>query len=99
MLVVIFTFLHLRNRRRKNISETVDLLHGRIPERIPYYELLKATGGYDESNLLGTGSCGSVYRGTLRDGTLVAVKVFNLQLETAFHSFEAECQVLRNIRH
>ncbi|XP_059666250.1 receptor kinase-like protein Xa21 isoform X2 [Cornus florida] len=46
-----------------------------------------------------TGSFGSVYRGTTTDGTILAIKVFNLQLEAASKSFDTECEMLRNIRH
>ncbi|XP_049370161.1 LRR receptor-like serine/threonine-protein kinase FLS2 [Solanum verrucosum] len=42
-------------------------------ERISYYELEHATEGFDESNLLGTGSFSMVYQGILKDGTLLAV--------------------------
>ncbi|XP_059624910.1 receptor kinase-like protein Xa21 [Cornus florida] len=45
------------------------------------------------------GSYGSVYRGMLQDGMSIAVKIFNLQLEVAFKSFDIECEVMRNIRH
>ncbi|CDP08228.1 unnamed protein product [Coffea canephora] len=68
-------------------------------ERVSHYELLQATDGYNKSNLLGIGSSGSVYKGTLNDGRTVAVKVFNLQLEGALKSFDVECEVLRNLRH
>ncbi|XP_009353384.2 receptor kinase-like protein Xa21 [Pyrus x bretschneideri] len=67
--------------------------------RISHLELVRATNGFHESNLLGTGGFGSVYRGTLSNGIHVAVKVFNLQLEGAFKSFERECEMLSNIRH
>lgn len=67
--------------------------------RISYYELLQATNGFSESNLLGSGSYGSVYKGVLSDGTNVAVKRFDLQVEGAFKSFDRECEVLRNLRH
>ncbi|PIN26727.1 Serine/threonine protein kinase [Handroanthus impetiginosus] len=49
--------------------------------------------------MLGIGGFSSVYKGTLRDGTLVAVKEFNMQLEGAFRSFDRECEVLRSLRH
>ncbi|KAM4125831.1 hypothetical protein ACJW30_01G342700 [Castanea mollissima] len=66
---------------------------------ISYQELCRGTNNFCESNLLGIGGFGSVYKGMLSDGTMVAVKVLNLQLEGAFKSFDAECKVLRAIRH
>ncbi|KAK4406134.1 Receptor kinase-like protein Xa21, partial [Sesamum angolense] len=72
-----------------------DGTHGRIS----YYELLRATDGYNDNNLLGRGSFGAVYKGVLDNGTILAVKVFNLEQEAAFKSFDAECEVLRNLRH
>ncbi|XP_047258845.1 receptor kinase-like protein Xa21, partial [Capsicum annuum] len=50
-----------------------------------------------ESNLIGSGSFGSAYKGVLRSGTAIAVKVFNL--DEAFKSFDTECEVLRSLRH
>ncbi|KAM7515053.1 hypothetical protein LguiA_004636 [Lonicera macranthoides] len=67
--------------------------------RVSYIELLQATNGFNESNLLGAGGVGLVYKGTLPNEVTVAIKVFNLQLEKAFKSFDVECEVLRNIRH
>ncbi|KAM3306472.1 hypothetical protein P3S67_013342 [Capsicum chacoense] len=50
----------------------------------------RATDGLSESNLIGFRSFGSVYKGVLRSGTSIAVKVFNLQLDAAFKSFDME---------
>ncbi|KAM7515174.1 hypothetical protein LguiA_004757 [Lonicera macranthoides] len=52
----------------------------------------------DGQYLAECGGVGSVYKRTL-DVVNVVVKVFNLQLEKAFKSFDVECEVLRNIRH
>ncbi|XP_077237119.1 uncharacterized protein LOC143878764 [Tasmannia lanceolata] len=68
--------------------------------RVSYGELYKATDGFSSTNLIGTGSFGSVYKGTLDDKeTVAAVKVLDLQRQGALKSFEAECNALRNIRH
>uniref|UniRef100_M1BVE3 non-specific serine/threonine protein kinase n=1 Tax=Solanum tuberosum TaxID=4113 RepID=M1BVE3_SOLTU len=40
-----------------------------------------------------------VYKGILKDGIIFAAKVFNVQLEGAFKSFDTECEILRNLRH
>ncbi|KAJ8634761.1 hypothetical protein MRB53_009028 [Persea americana] len=67
--------------------------------RITYKELAEATGGFDEGRLIGSGGFGHVYRGILRDGTVIAVKVLHLQTTNSTKSFNRECQVLKRIRH
>lgn len=102
LLVLALLFELIRHRRKRtntrlqNDEETSFKVTWR---RISYHELLRATDGFSESNLFGKGSFGSVYKGTLQDGMQVAVKVFHLELEGALKSFDAECEVLRNIRH
>ncbi|XP_058110898.1 probable LRR receptor-like serine/threonine-protein kinase At3g47570 [Magnolia sinica] len=67
---------------------------------ISYADLFKATDGFSSANLIGSGSFGSVYKGTqYQDGIVFAVKVLNLQQQGAQRSFMAECEALRNIRH
>ncbi|XP_027171445.1 receptor kinase-like protein Xa21 [Coffea eugenioides] len=92
-------FIYFRRTKKEQVASEGVLPSAATQERISYYKLLQATDGYDESNLLGTGSFGSVYKGTLDDGRIVAVKVFKLQQEGAFNSFDAECEVLRSLRH
>ncbi|XP_055828273.1 probable LRR receptor-like serine/threonine-protein kinase At3g47570 isoform X2 [Solanum dulcamara] len=89
----------IRYRRGKSVPQRADSLSVVTRERISYYELLQATDALSESNLIGSGSFGSVYKGILGSGTAIAVKVFNLQLEAAFKSFDTECEVLRSLRH
>ncbi|EYU43327.1 hypothetical protein MIMGU_mgv1a021297mg, partial [Erythranthe guttata] len=92
-------FIFVRYRRKNNTVEGIDELVPTVPERISYYELLQATEQFSETNLLGMGSFGSVYKAVLRDGNIFAVKVFNSLSKASSKSFEVECEVLRNIRH
>ncbi|KAL2467453.1 putative LRR receptor-like serine/threonine-protein kinase [Abeliophyllum distichum] len=98
LLLTGLVFLLRCQNRRKDENQTnisLDITHARIS----YDELLLATNGFSESNFLGAGSFSTVYKGLLKNETPLAVKVFNLQLEGAFKSFDTECEVLRNLRH
>ncbi|KAM3394158.1 hypothetical protein P3S68_003160 [Capsicum galapagoense] len=94
-----FVLLWIRYRRGKSAPQQADSLSTVAKEMISYYELLRATNVLSESSLFGSGSFGSVYKGVLRSGTFIAVKVFNLQLDVAFKSFDLECEVLCSLRH
>ncbi|KAL8045723.1 hypothetical protein ABFX02_08G133200 [Erythranthe guttata] len=97
--VLCLAFIFIRHRRKNKAINGIDGLVPTVSERISYYELLQATEHFSETNLLGVGSFGSVYKAVLRDGTILAVKVFNSLSEAASKCFEVECEVLRNIRH
>lgn len=92
-------FIMIRNRRKKKNVSPKDAISVPVHERISYYQLQQATKGFSGDNLIATGSFGSVYKGVLEDGTMLAIKVFNLELEGALRSFEVECEMWRNLRH
>ncbi|XWS10108.1 hypothetical protein CRYUN_Cryun39dG0047500 [Craigia yunnanensis] len=96
-LVLIFSRRRKRNTNMPADQENLQALAEW--RRVSYQELHRATNGFSDSKLLGTGSFGSVYQGTLSDGLSIAVKVFNLELKEAFKSFDIECEVLSSIRH
>ncbi|XP_021288862.1 probable LRR receptor-like serine/threonine-protein kinase At3g47570 [Herrania umbratica] len=97
--VLFIVFKRYQNKKTNPPAVTEDSLPLATWRRVSYYELLQATDGFSESNFIGSGSFGTVYRGTLQDEMTVAIKVFNLQLEGAFRSFDVECEVMRTIRH
>ncbi|KAK4485313.1 hypothetical protein RD792_007948 [Penstemon davidsonii] len=68
-------------------------------KRISYYEILRAADNLDIANLIGKGSIGSVYKGTFYNEMIYAVKVFDLDVQGAFKSFDTECQIMRSLRH
>ncbi|THF97018.1 hypothetical protein TEA_001698 [Camellia sinensis var. sinensis] len=99
LLATTFVFLLTRSRKRNKTPANYDLLPTTTPPRITYQQLFQATNGFSKSNLLGMGSFGSVYKAILEDATILAIKVFNLEVEAAFKSFDIECEIMRSIRH
>ncbi|CAI9786690.1 unnamed protein product [Fraxinus pennsylvanica] len=101
ILAVIITLLVVR-RQKLNKHATENEISLQLEwRRISYRELRDATNGFRKSNILGSGSFGTVYGGTLSDGLNIAVKVFNLESEEAraTKSFGTESQVLSTTRH
>ncbi|XP_075088551.1 uncharacterized protein LOC107780146 [Nicotiana tabacum] len=94
LVTLLFFFLFKKPKKGPVLSS-----FGESLINVSYQSLLQATNGFSEDNLIGAGSYGSVYKGTLDGGIVVAVKVLNLSRHGASKSFMAECEVLRNIRH
>ncbi|KAI3495554.1 hypothetical protein L1887_37897 [Cichorium endivia] len=59
----------------------------------------KATDGFSQSRLLGKGGQGTVYKGFLTDGTIVAVKRLNVIDEDQVEKFVNEVFILAQINH
>ncbi|QHO27333.1 putative LRR receptor-like serine/threonine-protein kinase [Arachis hypogaea] len=96
---VAFISIYLFKKKAKKLSTTsLALQYGYV--KVSYGELHQATNGFSSSNLVGTGTFGSVYRGNLvHFKRPVAVKVLNLQTHGASKSFMAECKALGKIKH
>jgi len=96
ILLVYFLFL-VKKMPRQQISLNSS---GENFLKVSYNDLAQATSNFSESNLIGRGSYGSVYRGKLKESKMeVAVKVFDLEMGGAEKSFLKECEVLRSIQH
>ncbi|KAL5853989.1 hypothetical protein ACOSQ4_003791 [Xanthoceras sorbifolium] len=100
-VTLIIVMREYRKRRSLQMANNnnVDVSQRAIWRRISYQELVRATEGFSESNLLGRRGFGLVFKGKLLDGMEIAVKVFHMQMERALRSFDVECEVLSGIRH
>uniref|UniRef100_A0A2N9GVF4 non-specific serine/threonine protein kinase n=1 Tax=Fagus sylvatica TaxID=28930 RepID=A0A2N9GVF4_FAGSY len=95
---VSYILFYWQKNRRKDNSSGSSFRQSLLRES--YQMLLKPTDGFSSSNLIGVGSFGSVYKGILsEEGSIVAIKVLNLQRRGASKSFISECEALKNIRH
>ncbi|KAL1220199.1 putative LRR receptor-like serine/threonine-protein kinase [Cardamine amara subsp. amara] len=102
LLFIAFVSLRWFRKRKKNqqtanpASSSLDVFH----ERISYGDLRNATGGFSSSNLIGSGSFGTVFKALLpMENKIFAVKVLNMKRRGAMKSFMAECESLKDIRH
>ncbi|KAL6883680.1 hypothetical protein ACP4OV_011094 [Aristida adscensionis] len=101
LALVFFALKKILRSLSSNIMTVAPLMDDMHP-RVTYLDLVRATNGFSDNNLIGTGQCGSVYKGTmlLREAvTTVAVKVFDHEQSGSSKSFVTECRALRKIRH
>ncbi|MQL72090.1 hypothetical protein Taro_004417 [Colocasia esculenta] len=90
----------VRARRIKfaELLEGWELEYG--PHRFSYRDLFKATGGFKDKQLLGTGGFGSVYKGVLpASKAAVAVKRVSHESRQGMREFVAEIISIGRLRH
>ncbi|KAG0620097.1 hypothetical protein M758_4G189100 [Ceratodon purpureus] len=69
------------------------------PRVFTFKELATATKNFSRTELLGRGGFGSVYKGTLRDKSIVAVKAIAKDSRQGENEFLAEVSIIGKIRH
>uniref|UniRef100_J3N4E2 Protein kinase domain-containing protein n=1 Tax=Oryza brachyantha TaxID=4533 RepID=J3N4E2_ORYBR len=98
--IIASTGVALWLRRRAALADTLEEWELDHPHRFPYRELHMATKGFKNSELLGAGGFGQVYRGVLRrSGDVVAVKRISSNARQGMREFVAEVASLGRMRH
>ncbi|CAL5323650.1 unnamed protein product [Camellia sinensis] len=64
-----------------------------------YKDLKSATKKFSEENKLGEGGFSDVYKGTLKNGNIIAVKKLALSSSRAKADFESEVKLISNVHH
>lgn len=93
VLCLFLGILQFRNRK-KHIHREDGTSFTTGHRRISYGEILTATNEFSDANFLGVGSFGKVYKGVLNHGTIVAIKLLNLENDGFNKGFDKECKVL-----
>ncbi|XP_031494958.1 probable LRR receptor-like serine/threonine-protein kinase At1g07650 [Nymphaea colorata] len=62
-------------------------------------QIKAATANFDEANKIGEGGFGSVYKGHLSDGTIIAVKQLSSKSKQGSHEFVTEIGMISALQH
>ncbi|XVF65558.1 hypothetical protein PTKIN_Ptkin09bG0258500 [Pterospermum kingtungense] len=83
------------------IRPDLDELKIRRAQMFPYEDLQRATGGFKEESVVGKGSFSCVYKGVLKDGTVVAVKkaIMSSDKQKNSKEFHTELDLLSRLNH
>ncbi|TYI04959.1 hypothetical protein ES332_A10G055100v1 [Gossypium tomentosum] len=97
-LMLIYVVIHFKKRKEYD-DEEVLLAIGPRPNTFSYAELKAATEDFSPSNKLGEGGYGAVYKGTLSDGRVVAVKQLSVASHQGKSQFVAEVATISAVQH
>ncbi|XP_027910140.1 probable LRR receptor-like serine/threonine-protein kinase At1g56140 [Vigna unguiculata] len=87
-------------RRRKRQHEDEELLGiDTMPYTFSYSELKNATNDFNLENKLGEGGFGPVYKGTLNDGRVIAVKQLSVGSHQGKSQFITEIATISAVQH
>ncbi|MED6195487.1 hypothetical protein PIB30_038337 [Stylosanthes scabra] len=88
--------------KKKSPSHTPNEIDGYPLDNVKHFsdkELRLATDNYHPSNKLGRGGFGTVYKGTLKDGSQVAVKTLSAGSRQGVREFLTEIKTISNVKH
>ncbi|XP_077243270.1 protein kinase family protein [Tasmannia lanceolata] len=85
--------------QKSGTASCVSLVSSNLGRIFTFQEISDSTNKFDETLLLGVGGFGKVYKGTLEDGTKVAVKRGNPRSEQGLAEFHTEIEMLSKLRH
>eukprot|EP00261_Vitis_vinifera_P036792 XP_019078035.1 PREDICTED: probable LRR receptor-like serine/threonine-protein kinase At1g56130 isoform X4 [Vitis vinifera] len=100
-MILICSVLYIKRKASYvNEDEVAEFLGiGPRPNTFSYSELRTATEDFNPANKLGEGGFGPVYKGTLNDGRVVAVKQLSVASQQGKSQFVAEIAAISAVQH
>ncbi|XP_058787785.1 cold-responsive protein kinase 1-like [Vicia villosa] len=103
VIAIILAILAWRQYRKPKRAPRGNILGAtelKGPVNYKYSDLKAATKNFSEENKLGEGGFGDVYKGTLKNGNVVAVKKLVLGKSSKIdNDFESEVKLISNVHH
>lgn len=103
LIVIILALLGWRQYRKPKRAPRGNILGAtelKGPVNYKYSDLKAATKNFNDENKLGEGGFGDVYKGTLKNGNVVAVKKLVLGKSSKIdNDFESEVKLISNVHH
>ncbi|AES90558.1 putative protein kinase RLK-Pelle-L-LEC family [Medicago truncatula] len=109
LVAILIIFLWKKNKGKEDepTSETTsdqdmddEFQMGAGPKKISYYELLNATNNFEETQKLGQGGFGGVYKGYFKDSNSVAaIKRISADSRQGVKQYSAEVKIISQLRH
>ncbi|XP_058186451.1 probable LRR receptor-like serine/threonine-protein kinase At1g56140 isoform X2 [Rhododendron vialii] len=96
-VLVLFYFVQRRKRLHRNKDEELLGIDAR-PYTFSYAELKAATADFNPANKLGEGGFGPVFKGTLNDGRVIAVKQLSVASHQGKRQFVAEIATISAVQ-
>ncbi|KAK3152211.1 hypothetical protein QOZ80_2BG0155920 [Eleusine coracana subsp. coracana] len=95
----LFILCKRRAKGQQSSRHTEDVIGNTSIKKYTYKEIVKSTDNFNQSNKIGEGGFGSVYKGKLKNGTIVAVKVLSSDSRQGLKEFQNELISISDISH
>ncbi|KAL6283206.1 hypothetical protein ACE6H2_014135 [Prunus campanulata] len=100
LILIVAAFYIFQRRKRPNTMDDEELFGIDIgPLTFSFSELKSATNDFNPANKLGEGGFGPVYKGTLNDGRVIAVKQLSAASHQGKNQFVTEIATISAVQH